>query len=1011
MLNDQHANIPTNTISKPRIGSQPLDYVFSDEARIASYEYRLANPASDSTYYNKYPIGHVAFPYLNNNDRSSIKGEHNTLELNRHYTNLWMHSQRLIIRDDTEYVDTRTHQGGFKAFYHPYHFQRCYNDYIVDTTIRYNLHEIIHADRKQKVKFDIDGADVRLKDIIVDLIREVLFGHYAILIDINCDIIHLDSSGVKQLDDGSTGYKHSWHIVFPYLIVENCYEMKHLREQLQQLIIERSARQLNITEAEHERLKGIKVIDATDHVSQSFRMPYSWKEGRQCRFSSDNATSSGQLWRFVDGLITYVDENCAYYLMKRNATDNHNCYLSHYVRPNGTKPHTKRGYDASQLGNDGIEAYYKSVIKPRVDEHFGKDVYQLAGVNQYGLQMTLVNAAVDMIRACYICDRKHESEGIAFRLHKSKQTGFLYITYHCWRAKDDPMLRNSYLFWRESSSALNNTLNNCTKDSNQGNAMSRKITKKTSSKNTTDNDDSEAEFYSEDESQEPTNDSSRESSSTSVSCSQTSKVKPRPYYIDEGDLSRPIKTNQDFMFKYSDRIFNIPRNELYKRMVADLNKITVVLNGRPPRTITTVDNSYKMEIEMLASTKASVADECCYAGDEVIRFKDVFRRLARDHGYLSVDYYPCNRDRPQGAHNYWKEWDIVVPDEFDDGSLCLDESLYADCKWMRDHIFNIACKKNKKLYLWFISYIGGIFSGVKPGAFALFYSESKGAGKNIITDYLRKMMGLMYCVELQWKDITCKFNNLLMHRSLVIVNELPKAADGLVHKSECDSLKQLVTRTIGTYECKGTNSFQMNDYTAYIFTTNHLGSIRFEDKDRRGTVFEFSNEYAYDPDDEKDEHSDRKQMKDDYFEEGERHIKGDLQPASMKSFLLYAKRTYRYYVITTKQIKISKCLDTEIKQEAIKDYGIGCTTRWFVDHKKWEYDVITMDELFNEYRRITGYPKGKPAVMRELLKTYGYYTRCTKADLPSHFKDERADKYIKINDRWVYEKTDGGDKQ
>lgn len=396
------------------------DQVFNPAMRDTSKDMRanyIATPLNERyNYHYKKPLGERGYPTLKGDN------ENKSLEPNRWFKELYKYPQALIIRDETS---DECKRDAFKGFCHPQHFANVYKDYldpVASVDKKHFIHEVVHSNRKQKVKFDLDGSDASSKDRIVEALQQMLFIKYeGLMIDTQRDIIYLNASNET---------KCSWHLILPTLLVANSLEMKNLRDDLINYI-----RDLARDTSESD----IAAIDSTCSDRQNFRMPLSWKINKKTGekerpFKFDNRCS--EYWRFEDALVTYICPNTPSYILPRCVSDSVGKLI---VRAN-----TKSGPGTVQLGTDGVDKYFTSVIQPEVTKYFGVGSYHHTRTDNYGLHMVPSSA---MRAPCYLCNRRHENDGIYFKLRESN--GERSITYHCWRANGDATKKKSHTIWRE----------------------------------------------------------------------------------------------------------------------------------------------------------------------------------------------------------------------------------------------------------------------------------------------------------------------------------------------------------------------------------------------------------------------------------------------------------------------------------------------------------------------------------------------------------------------------------
>jgi len=115
----------------------------------------------------------------------------------------------------------------------------------------------------------------------------------------------------------------------------------------------------------------------------------------------------------------------------------------------------------------------------------------------------------------------------------------------------------------------------------------------------------------------------------------------------------------------------------------------------------------------------------------------------------------------------------------------------------------------------------------KTNTAIILYSDNQGVGKNTLTKFISDTLGYSTCVN-NIEDLTKNFNSHISNKLLIIGDEVKAKA-----KSMRDELKNIITREKMICEEKGINSYEISDYSNYIFTTNNINSFHIEETDRR----------------------------------------------------------------------------------------------------------------------------------------------------------------------------------
>ena len=117
---------------------------------------------------------------------------------------------------------------------------------------------------------------------------------------------------------------------------------------------------------------------------------------------------------------------------------------------------------------------------------------------------------------------------------------------------------------------------------------------------------------------------------------------------------------------------------------------------------------------------------------------------------------------------------------------------------------------------------------IKTKVALVFYSDTKGVGKNCLVDGIKKLLDGYSAKMNGIDDLKKTFNIHLVNKLLVSADEICAKARGI-----SDLLKETITRTEQNAEPKGKDATQINDFTNWIFTTNNYNAFYIEEGDRR----------------------------------------------------------------------------------------------------------------------------------------------------------------------------------
>lgn len=186
--------------------------------------------------------------------------------------------------------------------------------------------------------------------------------------------------------------------------------------------------------------------------------------------------------------------------------------------------------------------------------------------------------------------------------------------------------------------------------------------------------------------------------------------------------------------------------------------------------------------------------------------------------------------------NLWDGWE-VPPYE---GEVT-DEEMQPIIHFLKE----VVCSGDEKLYEWVKNWIADIFKNPssKTGT-ALTLVGKQGAGKSIIGEkILRPIIGEAHSAQVgSVERLTSKFNKGMAGKLLVMGEEVISAK----RRIDADTLKDVITAKKRTIELKGRDSFEMDDFARYLFTSNHTtDAVHIEVGDRRYTVVLVNDYYAY----------------------------------------------------------------------------------------------------------------------------------------------------------------------
>lgn len=191
---------------------------------------------------------------------------------------------------------------------------------------------------------------------------------------------------------------------------------------------------------------------------------------------------------------------------------------------------------------------------------------------------------------------------------------------------------------------------------------------------------------------------------------------------------------------------------------------------------------------------------------------------------------------PRGAHRVAREDEFNIWNEDNGNYGFAIPPIQGDCSLIIDHIKNIWCNGDAKLYNWVLTWLAHIvqFPGRKPHS-AIALMGPPGTGKSIIFEFgLSRILGEMYGASGSREDIVGRWSGHLANKLLWLSEETLFAGD---HKA-MQQLKDRITRSTIDIEKKGVDKFSMDSYTRYVFTSNELHALHLDHDDRRFCVLD-----------------------------------------------------------------------------------------------------------------------------------------------------------------------------
>lgn len=170
----------------------------------------------------------------------------------------------------------------------------------------------------------------------------------------------------------------------------------------------------------------------------------------------------------------------------------------------------------------------------------------------------------------------------------------------------------------------------------------------------------------------------------------------------------------------------------------------------------------------------------------------------------------------------------------------------ASCSEFLHHLKYVLCSGDKEIYDWLLWWMADIVQNPMPASLpgsAVVLAGKKGTGKTLVTNVLRKIIGIKYFARAtKKKDLVGEFNAHLATALLVNCEEVTFGGD----IESNDTLKDMITGDIITMNQKFMPKVTMKSYSRFIFTTNHDYSHNTSEDERRYLFLDVGSQHMND---------------------------------------------------------------------------------------------------------------------------------------------------------------------
>lgn len=208
---------------------------------------------------------------------------------------------------------------------------------------------------------------------------------------------------------------------------------------------------------------------------------------------------------------------------------------------------------------------------------------------------------------------------------------------------------------------------------------------------------------------------------------------------------------------------------------------------------------------------------------KVLKF-DLWMKAEERRNYMRLVFAPDGCKEME--YNLWKGWPIAEnPDP-------------TGCDKFLQHVREVICSGDKDLADYVITWLADSIQNptVRPGV-ALILQGEQGIGKTIFAQYILKMYGKYGAVSTNSNHLFGKHNFHLANKLMVFADESCWAGN---HQQE-KVLQNMITGESLTYEPKGVDAFELDNFLRLIMATNDVWAVPASGRARRFCIMDVSN--------------------------------------------------------------------------------------------------------------------------------------------------------------------------
>ena len=208
--------------------------------------------------------------------------------------------------------------------------------------------------------------------------------------------------------------------------------------------------------------------------------------------------------------------------------------------------------------------------------------------------------------------------------------------------------------------------------------------------------------------------------------------------------------------------------------------------------------------------------------------KSVFTKWMRDktrRKYARLDFIPNENYYSENVYNTFNGFDFNGTNKINIEGVNV----------FLDHL-RLLVNYDEDSFKYLVSYIADMFQNTDTlPETALLFKSGQGVGKDLMIDYIQKILGQSYVYRTaKLEEVFDTFNGCLKNKIVLQLNEI-QGSDGFSKK---EKLKELITRKHNNINEKNIKQYTLSNYIRVFIFSNNMTPIEIPHDDRRYCVFE-----------------------------------------------------------------------------------------------------------------------------------------------------------------------------